>query len=343
MKKRQKNPENLFKFLLPYELEPHLFDCTQQLSGQGYTSLSIKGYIDSISHFGTWLNKQGIFIKDVNSEIISNFAKHHCYCPGARRTHNISKKYVARIQKFIIYLDHQRVFNTSFVNLKKSLPLPLVKFSNFLHLRGLSIKTIKRYTHSIRIILPMIGNETKDYNAKRIRKTVYELSKHYSPAGLKSITTSLRNYLRFLAIEELCVPDLDKAVPAVANWSLSSMPKYITEEEIEQVINSCDVNTSKGLRDRAVILLLSRIGLRAGDIVEMKLNHINWQDSVLHLFGKGRREDCLPLPQDAGDAILAYIEKARPLINTTRIFYVLMHRIVHLPHQLLYQLLLLMP
>jgi len=134
------------------------------------------------------------------------------------------------------------------------------------------------------------------------------------------MTTSLRRYLRFLAIEEHCIPDLDNAVPTVAHWSLSSIPKYITAEEIEQVINACDIHTAKGLRDRAIILLLSRIGLRAGDIVDMKLHHINWQEGVLHLFGKGHREDCLPLPQDAGDAILDYIEKARPPIKLADVF-----------------------
>jgi integrase/recombinase XerD len=126
--------------------------------------------------------------------------------------------------------------------------------------------------------------------------------------------------LRFLAVDEQCIPDLDKAVPTVANWSLSSIPKYMTANEVEQVINSCDVLTSKGLRDLAIILLLSRIGLRAGDIVHTKLDHIDWQKSILHPFGKGRREACLPLPQAAGDAILDYMEKARPPINIDEVF-----------------------
>lgn len=318
MIKAESNVKNTLVFLLPYELEPYLIDFTQRLSEQGYTSLTIKSYVDSISHFGSWLNKQGILIREVDPEVIGNFAVHRCYCPGSRRTHTVAKKYVARVQKFIIYLYQKGIVNCRFDNSKKT--LPLTEFSESLHLRGLSIKTINRYTHSVNIILPMLGNEPKDYDAKLIKQTVYKLSQQYSLAGLKSLTTSLRSYLRFLAVEEQCIPDLDNAVPTVANWSLSSIPKYITASEIEQVINACDVKTSKGLRDRAIILLLSRIGLRAGDIVQMKLEHIDWQAGILHLFGKGRREDCLPLPQVAGDAILDYLEKARPPINIDEVF-----------------------
>ncbi len=320
MNKRHKNGENVFSFLLPYELEPYLLDFISQLSEQGYTPLTIKNYVDSISHLGTWLNKQSILIKNVNLEIINNFSHHHCDCPGGRRTHAISKKYVTRVQKFMLYLEHQGVLNNNFVILKKPLPISVVKFSQSLHLHGLSIQTINRYTYSINIILPMLGSDPKEYNAKRVKQIVYTLSKHYAPATLKSMTTSLRRYLRFLVIEEQCIPDLDKSVPTVAHWSLSSIPKYITAKEVEQVINSCDKKTSKGIRDRAIILLLSRLGLRAGDIVDMKLNHINWQKGILHVFGKGHREDCLPLPQDAGDVILNYIAKARPLTKSANVF-----------------------
>lgn len=318
MKKIAHNSESRLKFLLPYELKPYLIEFTQRLSEQGYTSHSIESYVDAISHFGTWLNKQGSSVKAVVPETISDFAMHRCYCPGSRRTHTLSKKYVVRVQKFIIYLHQKSIINGHFDSSKNTLPLS--KFSESLHLRGLSINTINRYTHSVNIIIPMLDNEPKNYDAKLIKQTVYKLSQRYSLAGLKSLTTSLRSYLRFLVVEEQCIPDLDKAVPTVANWSLSSIPKYITANEIEKVINSCDVRTSKGLRDRAIILLLSQIGLRAGDIVQMKLDHIDWQKGILHVFGKGRREDCLPLPQAAGDAVLDYIEKARPPTKIDDVF-----------------------
>ena len=320
MNKIIQNPENTRKFLLPYELKPYLLNFTKHLSGKGYTPLSVKGYVDSISHLGTWLNKQGISLKDVNSNTINQFARHRCCCPGARKKLSVSKKYVNRAQRFIIYLHQQGIIHDNFTSSNHSLPLSIIQFSEFLHLRGLSSKTISRYMCSINIILPLLGSKSKDYDAKIIKQVIFQLSKRYAPGGLKSLTTALRSYLRFLAVEEQCIPDLDRTVPTVANWSLSSMPKYIVAEEIKQVINSCDIHRLKGLRDRAIILLLSRLGLRAGDIVDMKLGHINWRDGTLHLLGKGHREDCLPLPQDAGDAILDYIEKGRPPVKIAEVF-----------------------
>jgi len=248
---------------------------------------------------------------------VEQFAKHRCRCPGGRRKILLSKKYVNRVRKFIDFLCKQGVVYEMF---NKSLLVPNANFQEFLQQRGLSSITVKHYSDSINVILPLLGQEPKNYDAKIIKQTILQLSKQYSLARLKSLTTALRSYLRFLTVKNQCLPDLDRAVPTVANWSLSSIPKYIVAEEIEQVINSCDTQTPKGLRDRAIILLLSRIGLRAGDIVDMKLDHIDWHNGSVRLVGKMNREDCLPLPQDVGDAILDYIENARPSEKIAEVF-----------------------
>lgn len=305
------------RFLLPGELESYLLIYAQQLSEQGYTNLSVRGYIDSVSHFGTWLNMNEVSIENIDVNIVEQFAKHRCHCPGGRRQILLSKKYVNRVRKFIDFLCKHGVICEM---LNNSLLVPNAHFQEFLQQRGLLSRTVKHYSDSINVILPLLGREPQNYNAKDIKQIILQLSKQYSLARLKSLTTALRSYLRFLAVENKCSPDLDRAVPTVANWSLSSIPKYIVAEEIEQVINSCDTHTPKGLRDRAIILLLSRIGLRAGDIVDMKLEHIDWHNGSVRLFGKMNREDCLPLPQDAGDAILDYINKVRPPEKIAEVF-----------------------
>ncbi|PAJ75770.1 hypothetical protein CJF42_03370 [Pseudoalteromonas sp. NBT06-2] len=305
------------RFLLPGKLEPYLLIYAQKLSEQGYTNLSVRGYIDSVSHFGTWLTMNKVPIENIDVKIVEQFAKHRCRCPGGRRKILLSKKYVNRVRKFIDFLcKHGVVYEM----LNKSLLVPNANFQEFLQQRGLSSITVKHYSDSINVILPLLGQEPKNYDAKVIKQTILKLSKQYSLARLKSLTTALRSYLRFLAVKKQCLPDLDRAVPTVANWSLSSIPKYIVAEEIEQVINSCDIQTPKGLRDRAIILLLSRIGLRAGDIVDMKLDHIDWHNGSVRLVGKMNREDCLPLSQDVGDAILDYIENARPPEKIAEVF-----------------------
>ena len=86
------------------------------------------------------------------------------------------------------------------------------------------------------------------------------------------------------------------------------------------MIASCDEDLRGGLRNRAVLLLLARLGLRAGDIVNLRLEDIDWDEGTLRVLGKGRREVRLPLPQDAGDALLIYLEQARPPVTIDRVF-----------------------
>ena len=158
MKKIQLDLENTRKFLKPYELKPHIISFTQQLSNKGYTHLSAKSYADSISHLGTWLNKKGILLKDVNSETIKFFAEHSCSYPGTRRMPSISIKYVNRVQQFLSYLHQKGFLRHSFRASINVLPNSIVQFSEFLNNRGLSPKTISRYTHSINVTLPLLGS-----------------------------------------------------------------------------------------------------------------------------------------------------------------------------------------
>lgn len=134
------------------------------------------------------------------------------------------------------------------------------------------------------------------------------------------MANSLRAYLRFLASRGHCTPGLDHAVPTVPQWRLSALPRYLAPKEVERVIEACDLSTPVGLRDRAVLLLLSRLGLRAGDIRTLRLDDINWREGTLRVAGKGRRPVRLPLPQDAGDALLRYLRQGRPRAPFDQVF-----------------------
>ena len=121
-------------------------------------------------------------------------------------------------------------------------------------------------------------------------------------------------------MEGLCSPYLDEAVPTIAQWKLSSMPRYITSSDVERIIDSCDIYTHQGRRDRAIILLLARLGLRAGDVINLRIDDINWADGTLTVTGKSRREERLPLPQDVGDALLMYLERTRQPVQLEQLF-----------------------
>ncbi|WP_024846201.1 tyrosine-type recombinase/integrase, partial [Paracoccus pantotrophus] len=185
---------------------------------------------------------------------------------------------------------------------------------------GLSERTIARHLRHLHKLLPELGTATHDYDAALVRNVVREWRERTGPADLRTITSTLRSYLRFLAGAGLCRPNLDHAIPPVVQWRLSSLPRYLAAADLERVVASCDQLTRGRLRDRAILLLLARLGLRAGDVAGLRLSDLDWTSGMLRLSGKARRQVRLPLPQDVGDAILAYIELERPRVDQEAVF-----------------------
>ncbi|MBC7924450.1 MAG: tyrosine-type recombinase/integrase [Bryobacteraceae bacterium] len=132
--------------------------------------------------------------------------------------------------------------------------------------------------------------------------------------------TAVRAFLRFLIADGRCAAGLDAAIPALAHWRLSTLPRYLQPEDVERVIASCDPTTPVGTRDRAILLLLARMGLRAGDILRLRLGDIDWKEASIRVAGKGRRQVSLPLTQEIGDAIIAYIKDGRPKTDSDALF-----------------------
>lgn len=102
-------------------------------------------------------------------------------------------------------------------------------------------------------------------------------------------------------------------------WRLSALPRYLAPDQVERLIATCDTKTLLGARNRAVLLLLARLGLRAGDVAGLRLEDIDWRAGRLKVCGKAHRETWLPLPQDAGDAILEYLKK-RAAVAVDQVF-----------------------
>jgi site-specific recombinase XerD len=130
----------------------------------------------------------------------------------------------------------------------------------------------------------------------------------------------MRAFLRYLIADGQCAAGLDACIPALAHWRLSSLPRYLQPEEVERVIASCSATSSAGIRDRAILLLLARVGLRAGDVLRLCLSDLDWKEATIRVLGKGRRQTLLPMTQEVGDAIVAYIKKGRHPIDSDTLF-----------------------
>jgi integrase len=169
-------------------------------------------------------------------------------------------------------------------------------------------------------MLPALGCDTAAYDAALVRQVLLRQVNQLSRAYAKTYVIALRAFLRFLAAYGRCRPHLDRAVPTVPEWKLSALPRYLQMDDIERVIASCDLSKPHGVRDRAILLLLARLGLRAGDITAMRLDDLDWNGGTVRVLGKGRKEVRLPLPQDAGEAVINYVMTVRPSTDIDRVF-----------------------
>lgn len=309
-------------FLDPGPLLPWIDEFAADLAAQRYTPLTIDGYTASARHFAAWLGIAGIPIDAIDDNVVRRFAEHRCHCPGGRKWQRVSPNYWRRARRFVVFLQQAGVARAP---LKVVSPFPLLDdYQSWLRIhRGLSERTIGRHRRDLHRLLPALGSATQDYDAALVRKVVREWRERTGPANMRTITSALRSYLRFLAGAGLCRPSLDCAIPPVVQWRLSSLPRYLATADVERVIASCDQLNKGRLRDRAILLLLARLGLRAGDVAGLRLSDIDWASGMLRLSGKARREVRLPLPQDVGDALIAYIEQERPRVDREAVFLML--------------------
>ncbi|WP_084455879.1 tyrosine-type recombinase/integrase [Novosphingobium rosa] len=290
------------------------------LRQQGYAEGTVLHYSHCCRHFAVWLADQRVALSSVDYEVVDRFATHHCTCPGAfRHGSQRNRSYVASIRRFARYLADLGLTPKSIWGEKSDNRLR--PFREWLRQhRGTSDVTNLRHVHAISTLLPQLGNDPTRYDAALINRVILRNLEQASRASVQLMCGSLRMYLRFLSASGACPPALVGAVPRIPRWRLATLPRYILNDDVERVIASCDPGTARGLRDRAILLLLARLALRGGDVANLDLGDIDWDNALIRVAGKTRHAVALPLPQDAGDALLAYIEHARPIAASSKVF-----------------------
>jgi site-specific recombinase XerD len=307
-----------------HDLSPWVAEFIRHLSETGHTLLTVSSYDCLARHLGHWLALAKIAVADIDESVIDSFARHRCRCPGGRRKTLLSDKYMGRVRRFIEFLRERGIVRREATSAVPALDPRVVQFQDWLRQhRGIAENTIDQRGRLIMRLLPVLGCRPRSWDAHLVRAAVIAEAKRMSRGHAKLMITALRGYLRFLSARDLCRAGLEHAVPTIPEWRLSTLPRYIDAAQVERLIETCDLNTPTGLRDRAILLLLARLGLRAGDIVSLRLDDIDWRQATLSVRGKSRRETRLPLPQDAGDAVLAYLERVRPRVAGDRAFFML--------------------
>lgn len=302
---------------------PYIDGFAAMLKEKGYSHSTAIRYLRVAAHLGYFLLSQGKSLTDVNTTTPDSFRRHLPTC----RCHNSNGGVVNHHTFFGVKCFYRYLTQ---INILAPDPVPivectdstyLVNFRYWLHNhRGLTPDTIRQYSFGASRLLNELADNPSLWDAKQIRTFFLESAKKCNAPTIEKLITSVRIFLRYLIIGGRCTADLDQAVPVFAHWRLTELPQSLTTDELEKLIEKSEGNSLNRIRDLAIILLLVRLGLRAGDVAKMNIDDIEWYDGSLRVSGKSRSEVRLPLPQDVGDAIQRYLELRPKNAQTNKLF-----------------------
>jgi len=288
------------------------------LNEQGFSHESAEEQVRLIVGFGRWLDENGYKAEDVSQEKADRFLK--CRYLHLRPQRGDS----AALHRLSDLLCRMGVISLHAAPVTPCDKL-LDDFRQYLaQERALCEKTLKTYLPYVRKFLcEKFDGVTIDCSqlcAQDVSRFVRLHAQDCSLSHARNMTKALRSFLRYLHVWGDLAAELAACVPAVAGWSLSDIPKFLEPDQVQQVLDHCNLQTAIGFRDRAILLLLARLGLRAGEVAFLKIEDIDWEAGQITVHGKGGSSDQLPLPADVGKAIATYLQKGRPTCPSRYVF-----------------------
>ncbi len=202
----------------------------------------------------------------------------------------------------------------------------IARYSRYLlERRGLAPSSVRNYVGVARVFLSWRETTAgqlwlEGLDAAAVSEFVLEQARRSSVGSAKCMVTRLRALLRFLHVEGDVERDLAGAVPSVASWRLASLVKALDARSLARLLSSCDRRRRVGRRDFAILTLLSRLGLRAGEVAALRLSDVDWRTGEVLVRGKGSRQECLPLPVDVGEALAGWLSRGRPRCESEFLF-----------------------
>ena len=290
------------------------------LHGQGYRPISIKHLLTALAGWTDWLPTAGFTAGDLlpgfeACKVEVNSEQHVRYRGGP------NQKSVTAAAMFLRFLQQRGALPPPIAPPSAIDRWPiLLEFRSWMHAhRGLRETTLDVYQGILVGLLDSLGDDAHSYSVERLRAFVLQRARPHGIERAKSIVVAVRAFVRFLGVTGRCPMGLEHGIPGFASWQLASVPRFLALEDVERVIGSCAGHRFE-LRDRAVLLLLARLGLRASEVAQLKFTDIDWRQGEIRICGKGRRMESLPLPQEVGNAVLLYLKDGRPPLRIAEVF-----------------------
>lgn len=298
-------------------LAPYSKGFCERLCGQGYAPASAVAQVQLMAHVSRWMLSEKLTAADLQLEQVEQFAR-------VRRAAGYGR-YQSRVALNPL-LGYLRALDV--------VPLPALAHSEtpcdallaryhcyLIGERSLAENTIRYYARIARLFISKMDDpDLSHLTTAEVSRFVLQECRRRKVGSAKNVVMALRSCLRFLYVEGLTVTPLAAAVPAIAPWRAGTLPRALRPEMVSQLVHSCDQRTPTSRRDQAILLLLARLGLRAGEVAALELDDVDWRQGELIIRGKADRRERLPLPVDVGEALANYLRWSRPRITSRQLF-----------------------
>jgi integrase/recombinase XerD len=289
----------------------------------GHPPGSLKHYFILMGQLDRWMSTEGLAAEDLSSATAERFVV-------ARSMRGYKPVTTASLAPLIDCLRGHRVIVAERLAEPTPVECLLADYRRHLvHDRGLAATTVRRYMNFARRFLGARAGRTgsptgaEGLTSADVNVFMLDAAARLVVESAKREAADLRALLRFLYLSDRLGTDLGAAMPPVAVWRGRSLPPTMRPDEVDTLIAVCDRATMRGLRDRAVLVLMARLGLRAGEVAALELDDIDWRAGEIVVRGKARRRDRLPLPAEVGDALVEYLSHVRPRSPWRQVFLTL--------------------
>jgi site-specific recombinase XerD len=286
---------------------------------RGYTRLTSVNLLRQVARLSRWVEANGLAVGELTDERIDQFLASQ----KATGRHRASWSRPALVCLLDVLGGLGVLRPATSARVGSPVEALLSSFERYLlSERALTVGTVRGYVaHARRFVdgLPP-GSDLADVSAAQVTASVLRQASVGSVSAAQNFVAGLRAFLQFGFLEGLLDVDLSAATLSVTGRRRSSLPRGITSTHARAMMAGCDRRTAIGRRDYAMIVILLRLGLRAGETSRLRLDDLDWRAGELVVRGKGAREDRLPLPADVGEAIAAYLKRGRPRTDRREVF-----------------------
>lgn len=301
-------------------LSAHIDVFVQQLFDEGYALWTAKYAVRLLADLATWMQQQGLTITKLAEQPVNTFFQHRYQ---NRRPHrddqSLLKKLLAHLRATgVIAAPVKAVADPAYTSIVQAFQQYLVCQ------RNLAPSTIHYSLDTVvRFLSQRFGTQLPNLDAlcaQDVTSFMLQQARRYSAGYTQLIASALRSFFRFLLQQALITTNLAQCLPTPARRRLSTLPKFISADDVEHLLHCIDQESPEGRRNYAILQLLARLGLRAAEVASLTLNDLDWDAEEIIVRGKSGRCDRLPLPDEVGQALATYLRDGRPSCSTRRVF-----------------------